>query len=112
MHGQFFLDVIVYCMYSEAAVYDIFHFYDLVYIHHIVPLHSDCFLFIDVFYYGNSCSLGSEDACNDLNCDKICHVTEEGSARCACPQGYRLSADGKTCSGKNEIFITTHIHTT
>ena len=33
-------------------------------------------------------------------CDHTCHNTL-GSYTCSCVSGYRLAADGKSCSGKN-----------
>lgn len=52
--------------------------------------------------------LSDIDECSDnsLLCSHTC-VNTPGSANCACPKGYALQSDGKTCQGLylNGIYL-------
>lgn len=37
--------------------------------------------------------------CDTFGCSQIC-IIESSGARCLCEDGYSLSGDGKTCTGK------------
>ena len=48
---------------------------------------------------GNGCIDINECGLDTHNCEQLC-INTEGSFRCGCRSGYRLSSNGRTCSGK------------
>jgi len=54
-------------------------------------------IFLDV-QSNNSCAVNNGD------CDQLCNVTSNNTSYCSCFEGYRLSSDGKSCTG--ECYMT------
>ncbi|CAD5124766.1 DgyrCDS13030 [Dimorphilus gyrociliatus] len=57
-----------------------------------------------------NCSIpfsADSDTCNALNCDHFCNFTNSPTV-CACRNGYKLNANGKTCDDINECDENLH----
>ena len=58
-----------------------------------MSLQTDYYLHLCLYADINECSI------NNGGCQNEC-VNLEGSFECRCPSGYRLSSNGRLCSGK------------
>ena len=66
--------------------------------YHSSHVYRFCFLLIDKLFYKidrNECQDGSHKCVGRSSC-----VNTQGSYRCMCPVGYKLTEDQRNCQGK------------
>ena len=55
----------------------------------------------DTIFLGPTSNNSKGCAVENGGCDQLCNVTHNNTSYCSCHEGYRLSSDGKTCTGKS-----------